>query len=66
MTAHLLAAAVVSLYEAGYLTLGNLMQPRVLAELIARRSEVVDYMALCWSLFRKDEAALAKAVTEPL
>jgi len=66
MTAHLLAAAIVSLYEAGYLTLGNLMQPRVLAELIARRSEVVDYMALCWSLFRKDEAALAKAVTEPL
>ncbi len=66
MTAHLVAAAIVSLYEAGYLTLGNLMQPRVLAELIARRSEVVDYMGLCWSLLRKDEAALAKAVTEPL
>jgi len=66
MTAHLIAAAVVSLYEAGYLTLGNLLQARVLVESYARRSEVVDYMGLCWSLLRADGAALTKAVTEPL
>jgi len=65
MTKHLIAWGLISLYEAGYLKLGNLLHRRVLSEGFARRSEAVDYLALCWSMVRRGSGALTANLKVP-
>jgi hypothetical protein len=62
---HLIAWVLISVYEAGYFKLGSLLRWRFLSGVLARRSEVLDYLALCTTILRKDTKAAAEAVTDP-
>lgn len=63
---HLLMWVLVSLFEAGYLELGNLFRWRFAACVARRRAEIPDYLALARALLRKDRGAAAEAVTHPV
>ena len=63
---HLIGWVLISLYEAGYLKLGNLLHWRFVSCVFARRSEVLDYLRLFFTMLRKGTRAAAKAVTEPV
>jgi hypothetical protein len=63
---HLVGWVLISLYEAGYLKLRNLLRWRFVSCVFARRGEVLDYLGLCMTMLRKDADAAAKAVTEPV
>jgi hypothetical protein len=66
LTKHLLMWVLVSLFEAGGLEVGNVLRWRFFAAWFRRRSEILDYLVLARALMRKDKAAAAQAVTEPL
>jgi UDP-MurNAc hydroxylase len=66
LTKHLLTWVLVSLFEAGCLEPKNVLRWRFLAGWFRRRSEIPDYVALARAILRKDKAAAAQAVTEPL
>jgi UDP-MurNAc hydroxylase len=66
LTRHLLTWVLISLFEAGCLEPRNILCWRFLAGWARRRSEILDYLALCRAMMRKDKAAVAQAVTEPM
>ena len=66
LTKHLLTWVLVSLFEAGGLEPKNVLRWRFVAGWFRRRSEIPDYLALARAILRKDKAAAAQAVTEPL
>ena len=66
LTKHLATCALIALYEAGYLKLGNILSWRFFSGVIARRVEVLDYLKLGFAMLRSDAGAVAKSVTEPV
>jgi hypothetical protein len=66
LTRHLLTWVLVSLFEAGALEPRNVLRWRFLAGWLRRRSEIPDYLVIVRAMMRKDKAAAAQAVTEPL
>ena len=65
VTKHLLGWVLVSVYEAGYLSPGNLIKPRFFRGMFARRSEVLDYLAMIFKMVTRGRDAAAESVTEP-
>jgi UDP-MurNAc hydroxylase len=63
VTKHLVACVLISFFEAGYLTLGNVFRWRFLSGVIARRAEVMDYLGLCITMIRRDPKAVVDSVT---
>lgn len=66
LTKHLVACVLIALYEAGYLHIRNLLRWRFVSGIVARRSEVLDYLKLCVAILRRGPNAAADAVTDPL
>ena len=66
LTRHLLMWVLLSLHEAGCFEPRNLLRWRFVSGWFRPRSEILDYAGLCLAMLRKDKAAAAQAVTEPL
>ena len=63
---HLIGWVLISLYEAGYLQLRNLLSRRFVSGVFARRSEVLDYLGLCFKMWRKGTRDAAKSLTDSI
>jgi hypothetical protein len=62
---HLLAWVLISVGEAGYLMLGNLLRWRFVRGMFARRAEALGSLAMIYKMVTTGRNAATESVTQP-